>query len=206
MKSAINERRVVVHIVQALIYATAWLVILWAEEYPMNEWVGVVGLGYLAWYVSYTAIDSAMRFALARVYRYAVSVYGEPRNESASVSKRTELVIAFLAALLIYGVGFTTSGFMFILTWLGLNTLNFPALDINIALIGMVSVTLGLIMVLLPLSTVIYLLSLGKKRVSIRERFTQIGALAWSLITKERFMPKWGFGLNSQYIERSTVV
>ena len=205
MKSATNKRRVAVHIVQALIWATFWLVLLWANEYPPNEWVGVAALGYLAWYASNTIVSGAVRFALARVYQFAVSVYGEPNDESASVSKRTEWAIAFLAALLIYGVGFTTSGFMFILAWLGLNVLGFPALDINIALVGLISATLGLIMALLPLTTVIYLLSLGKNRVSIRERFTQISALAWSLITKERFMPKLGFGLNSQYIERSAV-
>ena len=205
MNSAITKRRLAVHIVQALIWATTWMVILWAAEYPMNEWVGVVGLGYLAWYASYTLIGSAMRFALARVYRYAVSAYGEPKNEHASVSKKTELIVAFLAALLIYGVGFTTSGFMFILTWLGMTALDFPALDVNIMLVGLISVTLGLIMVLPLLTTVIYMLLLGKKRISIRERFMHVSALAWDLVTKERFMPKWGFGLNSQHIERSTV-
>ena len=205
MKGAINKERLVVHIVQALIWATAWIVMLWIDDYQLNEWVGVAALGYLAWYVSHAIVDSAMRFALARVYQHAVIVYGKPNNEPTSVSKRAELIIASLASLFIYGVGFITSGFMFILTWLGLIAFGFPPLDMNIRLIGLVSVALGSIMVLPTLAVIIYMLSLGKNRVSIRERFTQVSALAWSLITKERFMPKWGFGLNSQYIERSTV-
>ena len=204
MKSAINKRRVVVHIVQALIYATAWLVMLWMSEYPLNEWVGVAALGYLAWYASNTLVSGAVRFALARVYKYAVSIHGEP-DRHAKVSKRTERAVGFLAALLIYGVGFTTSGFMFILTWLGMIALDFPMLDTNIKLVGLVSVMLGLLMMLIPLTTAIYMLSLGKNRVSIRERITHVSALAWSLITKERFMPKLGFGLNSLHIERSTL-
>ena len=204
MKSAINKKRVVVHIVQALIWATFWLAILWINEYPLNEWVGVAGLGYLAWYVAQALVDNTTRFALARAYRYAVGIYGEP-DKHAKVSKRTERTVGFLAALLIYGVGFTTSGFMFVLTWFGMIALDFPALDTNIRLVGLVSVTLGLFMMLIPLTTVIYMLALSRNRLSIRERFMQVSALAWSLITKERFMSKWGFGLNSQYIERSTV-
>ena len=204
MRKSITNGFSVLRIVQALIWATGWFFILWIDQYPPNEWVGVVAIGCLAWYVSYTLMNNTMRFALARVYRYAVEVYGEPKNEPVSVSKRAELIIAFLVALLIYSVGFTTSGFMFILAWLGLITLDFPTLDTNIKLVGLVSMMLGLIMTLPLLGAVFYMLALGKNRLSIRERFTHVSALAWSLITKERFMPKWGFGLDSQYIERLT--
>ena len=194
------------HIVQALIWATAWFVVLWVNQYPPNEWVGVVVIGCLAWYVSYALIDRAVRFSLARVYGHAVRIYGMPEHKQrASVSKKTELFIAFLVALLIYSVGFTTSGLMFIFTWLGLIAFDFPTLDTNIALVGLVSLALGLIMVLPPIASMVYILMLGKRRLSIRARFTQVSALVWSLIVKERFIPKWGFGLNSQYIERLTV-
>lgn len=201
----INKKNLAVHIIQALIWATGWQVLLWIDDYPLNEWVGVVVLGYLAWYVSYTLIDNALRFALARAYQYVVSFYGELKNESASVSKRMEWAIAFFVGIFIYSAIFITTGFMFILTWLGLNALDFPMLNTNIRLVGLISVSLGLIMMMLPLSTVIYILALGRSRVLIRERFMHVSALAWSLITKERFMPKWGFGLNSQIIERSTL-
>ena len=205
MKGTIIKRRLSVHIVQALIWATAWLVILWANEYPLNEWVGVVGIGYLAWFVSHALMDNGMRYALSRGYGYAVGVYGEPKDKQTSLNKRMAWTVAFLSELLIYGVGFFTSGLMFIFTWLGLIALDFPTLDTNIGLVGLLSVALGSIMMLLPFATVIYMLELSKNHVSIRERVTYVIALAWPLITKERFMPKLGFGLDSQHIEKSTV-
>ena len=201
----INRKNLIAHIIQALIWTSGWYALLWMSEYPINEWVGVAALGYFAWYVSHLIFGNTVRFVLSRTYRYAVNIYGEPKNEHASLNKKMEWAIAFLAALLIYGVGFATSGLMFILTWFGLIALDFPMLDINIRLVGLVLVTLGLLMMLLPVTTVIYMLSLGRNRMPVRERFTHICALAWSLITKERFMPKLGFGLNSQYIERSAV-
>ena len=191
----INKENLVVHIIQALIWATGWQVLLWMSEYPINERVGVVVIGYFAWYVSHTIFDNTMRFALVRAYRYAVRVHGEPEKH-AKVSKRTEWIAGSLAGLFNFGAVLITSGFMFILTWLGLIAFGFPSLGTNIQLVGLVSVASGLCMILPFLSLIIYVFALGKNRLSIRERVVRVSAVAWAEITRERFILKWAFGLN----------
>ena len=191
----INKKNLLLHIVQALIWATAWMVILWAAEYPMNEWVGVAALGYLAWYVANALVSNTARFALARVHRYATRMYGEP-DAQAPVSKGTHWAVMLIVDMFIYGLAIVTSGFMFILTWLSMGVLGFPPIDMNIIAVGLISVTLGLCMAL-PLA-VIYVLALTRHRLNVQEGFERVSVLARDMMTKERLIPNWVFGLNLQ--------
>ena len=191
----INKRNLVLHITQALIWATFWLILLWTNEYPLNEWVGVAALGYLAWYAANALVSNTARFVLVRVHRYATRVYDKP-DAQAPVSKGTHWTVMLIVDVFIYGLAIVTSGFMFILTWLSMDVLGFPPIDMNIIAVGLIAVTLGLSMAL-PLA-VVYVLALARPRLKVQEGFERVSALARDMMTKERLIPNWVFGLNLQ--------
>ena len=193
------------YIIQALIWATGWFVILWVEEYPTSEWVGVVIAGYLSWYISHLIVFNAARFALRRIFEYAVELYGE-QNEHAEASRRTHKAATLLVVMFTYGLGLTTSGLMFILTLTSLNAIGFPPFDISLMTVGLMSLGIGFTIVLSMMISAVSVLTLAKNSSTIRERVSRVRGVVWSaLIARRDIILQLVFGLNMQNIARPVI-
>ena len=190
------------HAVQALIWVTCWTVILLFDRYPADEFVGVIIVGYISWYVSQSLVSSAIGFVVRRTYQYTTEREGSANDRVSS--RRVRFIASCLADQFLYGVCFIISGLMFLLTWITLSVFEFPPPNFDLRIIGLISSIAGLSAVLSIPGTGILLVMLTKGGLSAKAALIRTyGLVRANLQTRQDGFIRWLFGVNIRHhIER----
>ena len=118
------------HIVAALLISAMWLAVAILEQYPTEDWVGVVVVGYLVWRVLNEVVFRLAQYGVRKILAYAQTVYDRKDMELPSGNSGSQLS-QIIAVAYIYSLGLVISGLMIIISPEIINAVGLPSLELD---------------------------------------------------------------------------
>ena len=114
MKDRLSEYVPLRDVPLTLAHSILWFVALWVVDYPIDERLGIVVIGYLALWLSRLVVSNLMSLVLERLHQHALRVVDragielpeEPTVETSGIARASLVLFVLAMALVIFGVSF----------------------------------------------------------------------------------------------------
>ncbi len=146
MNTVLREMFSIPQIVASLFIAAIWLAVAIAEDYPAEDWAGIVVIGYLVWRISNEIVFRAAQLGIRKVLAYAHSMYHSKEMNLPSGSSNS-WVVHMIAAVYIYSLGLIVSGAMILVTPVIIEAVDLPTLEFT-QTFGFISMGAGVLAVI----------------------------------------------------------
>ena len=151
MKDRLSEYVPLRDVPLALAHSVLWFVALWAIDYPIDERLGIIVIGYLALWLARFVVSNLVSLVLERLHQYALRVVDragiempdEPTVEMSGTARALLGLFALAMVLVILGVSF--AAIPPIANYVGLTSLGFYFNLAAWVLLGLSALTLTIL-------------------------------------------------------------
>lgn len=185
MNTVLREMFSIPQIVASLCIAAIWLAVAIAEDYPAEDWAGIVVIGYIVWRISNEVVFRAAQLGVQRVLSYAHSVYRRKGLNPPSDSS-DNWVVHMIAAAYLYSLGLIVSGAMIIVPPVIIEAVELPPLELTQSL-GLILMGIGALFVIAFFGFVLIRLILMDRTKATRHIARQSIAVSGDKLARSRF-------------------
>ena len=185
MNTVLREMFSIPQIVASLCIAAIWLAVALAEDYPAEDWAGIVVIGYIVWRISNEVVFRAAQLGVRKVLSYAHSVYHRKGLNPPSGSSNG-WVVHMIAAAYLYSLGFIVSGVMIIIPPEIIKAVELPPLEFSQSF-GLILIGAGALFVIAFFGLVLIRLLLMDRSKTTRHIARQAIAVSGDKLARSRF-------------------